>query len=518
MAPPIKVEYAKSARSRCTLKACNLFIEKGELRIGTGSMMPGADELSYKWRHLCCFSKIQIKNMQASVDNIEGFEDMEDAHQAVIHKMLKGALVGDNSVRGQLISSVVAAAAEAGPAKGAAKAKKKPGVGALLMGNSNEDLTQTQTLTQGGGGAAKPLKREPTAKKRARAEVTTLDGRLVDTGVESDATDDYEVVLTDQKAPCPYGATCYMKNPAHFRSYSHPGDVATKLEGDRVEPSVVKRIIYERVRIAGPLAGESAAPPAAARAAAPAPVQQPKPAASGGRQPCPYGAMCLMTASPAHLQQYSHGEESAAAVSSAPPQAAAQPKPTSAAAGGRQPCPYGPMCLMMASPAHLQQFSHDDQTATAPPAAAAPKLTPTPSPSPAQAQAMFGAYSLEKTACPYGAACVLSTPAHRLQYSHGEVDAAPRAPAAVVAKKVPLVAPSATSPFHPTAAAAAVSMTPPRHVTPSVSCFGTPEATTAAPFFGAAAATAPAAGGRPECPYLPMCLRSDAKHLAEYAH
>ena len=26
------------------------------------------------------------------------------------------------------------------------------------------------------------------------------------------------------RPPCPYGAVCYRKNPAHFKEFSHPGD------------------------------------------------------------------------------------------------------------------------------------------------------------------------------------------------------------------------------------------------------------------------------------------------------
>lgn len=34
----------------------------------------------------------------------------------------------------------------------------------------------------------------------------------------------YLVKPTVKRTPCPYGATCYRKNPAHRTEQSHPGD------------------------------------------------------------------------------------------------------------------------------------------------------------------------------------------------------------------------------------------------------------------------------------------------------
>lgn len=78
--PLLRVEHAKSSRSRCVLKECSKFILKGELRIGTAVMMPGVDEPSFKWRHLCCFTARQAKNA-GSVDSVDGYDDLSDASQ-----------------------------------------------------------------------------------------------------------------------------------------------------------------------------------------------------------------------------------------------------------------------------------------------------------------------------------------------------------------------------------------------------------------------------------------------------
>ena len=91
--PPLKVEYAKSARSRCSLKECAQFIDKGDIRIGTGTMMPGSTELSYKWRHLNCFTKRQLASV-TSAAALEGVEDLLTADQEMMKKMVRGELVG----------------------------------------------------------------------------------------------------------------------------------------------------------------------------------------------------------------------------------------------------------------------------------------------------------------------------------------------------------------------------------------------------------------------------------------
>ena len=97
--PPLKVEYAKSGRSKCALKACQEVLEQGELRIGTGNMMPGAEDFSYKWRHLCCFTKRQLSAV-STVDQLEGFDDLDEGDQKLMLKLIKGQLIDKAELKG----------------------------------------------------------------------------------------------------------------------------------------------------------------------------------------------------------------------------------------------------------------------------------------------------------------------------------------------------------------------------------------------------------------------------------
>eukprot|EP00744_Colponema_vietnamica_P019270 GILI01027257.1.p1 GENE.GILI01027257.1~~GILI01027257.1.p1 ORF type:complete len:311 (+),score=66.35 GILI01027257.1:51-935(+) len=294
--------------------------------------------------------------MHASVDNIDGFEDMEDAHQAVIHKMLKGQLEGDSTVKGAVISAVIAGSAGDGEGGKAGGKKKKLGVGATLMGNSNVDL-----LAQGTAPAL--------GKKRTRTAgpAVTREGNLVDCGADSDATDEYEVGVTNQKPMCPHGANCFRKNPDHFKEYRHPGDKDVNLGENVMQPTVVKKFEKESGTTA---AASSTAAVATGPFAGGAVI---KAAGGGGKAACPYGAMCVLK-TPAHLNQYAHGAEAISFVNAAhstTPAAhvnnttvgitAVSPTPkvaTAGGGGGRKPCPYIPMCLR-SDAKHLAEYSHE---------------------------------------------------------------------------------------------------------------------------------------------------------------
>jgi hypothetical protein len=160
--PPLKVEYAKSGRSRCTLKECNKMIDKGQIRIGTGSMMPGADELSFKWRHVCCFTKRQLASV-ASVDSIDGYDDLAEGDQALLRRLVKGELIG-----------------------------------------KMEFVASTAPPLSASPAAASPK------KKRARADAGELAAPAV------------PVAPAAPKGPCPYAATCFRTNAEHLAEYSHP--------------------------------------------------------------------------------------------------------------------------------------------------------------------------------------------------------------------------------------------------------------------------------------------------------
>lgn len=266
--PPLRVEYAKSGRSRCCLKECNKMIEKGEVRVGTGVMMPGMDEPSYKWRHVCCFTARQAKNAGGSVDSVEGLEDLAEGDQQLVVKMMKGELVGDSSLLGKTGTAGTAVAAVSPK-----KAKK------------------AATVVAGEGGAA---------KKKARVEV----GKVVD-GYASDATDDYDVeeagtsTVVAVKPLCPYGAGCFRKNPAHFAEYRH---------GD--EPIVAPTAkTTEIVTVVAKKREPSATPVVQAPLATPLPVAVPivKPTLvpGSGEKKCPHGALCFRT-DPQHHADFLH--------------------------------------------------------------------------------------------------------------------------------------------------------------------------------------------------------------------
>lgn len=247
--PPLRVEYAKSARSRCTLKECSKFIEKGEVRLGTAVMMPGMDEPSFKWRHLCCFTARQVKNAGGSVDNIEGFDDLMQPDRDLVVKMMKGSLVGDSSIIGKT------GTAGASPSVDASAPKKKAE-----------------------GGKAKTV----VPKKRQRA---------AGDGADSDATDDYEVFEEGQttsvveRPMCPYGASCFRKNAEHRAQFRHDaGESSTSpLTATHVSIGAKKKEPATALSSAA-----EAAPPAAA-------IESSAAESTAGSKVCPHGPLCFRT-------------------------------------------------------------------------------------------------------------------------------------------------------------------------------------------------------------------------------
>ena len=176
--PPLKVEYAKSGRAVCSLKECGKTIEKGCVRIGTGAMMPGVDEVRFKWRHLCCFTTRQLASV-SSVDSIEGYEDLAPEDQALIRRLVKKELVG--------VTSVMAPSAAAAMAPSPSK-KTRAEAGAA------------GAATTGGGAAAVDTSASPVGA--VTAEVALPIG-------------------ADGRPMCPHGTWCFRTDPAHFAQCSH---------------------------------------------------------------------------------------------------------------------------------------------------------------------------------------------------------------------------------------------------------------------------------------------------------
>ena len=116
--PPLKIELAKSSRGKCALKECGKVIEKGELRVGTGNLMPGAEEYSFKFRHLSCFTKRQLASVSGP-EAFEGYPDLCDADKAMVEMLARGELVGKNELIGRISPDAMAS-----PTPTAKKAKK----------------------------------------------------------------------------------------------------------------------------------------------------------------------------------------------------------------------------------------------------------------------------------------------------------------------------------------------------------------------------------------------------------
>lgn len=266
--PPLRVEYAKSGRSRCCLKECSKMIDKGEVRVGTGVMMPGMDEPSYKWRHICCFTARQAKNAGGSVDSVEGLEDLTESDRQLVVRMMKGELVGNHSLLGKTGS-----AGETAAASSPTKAAKPKVVG---------------------------------VKKRPRGGE-----KVADSGYASDATDDYDVeeagtrVIAVAKPLCPYGAACFRKHPSHFAEYRHSDDGAAASSLDAGTTEIVA-VVAKKRETPKDLSSEAiSSSPAPGLRAATLVASSPGAADTGATKRCIHGPLCFRT-DPQHRAEYIH--------------------------------------------------------------------------------------------------------------------------------------------------------------------------------------------------------------------
>ncbi|EPY35070.1 hypothetical protein STCU_01265 [Strigomonas culicis] len=210
--PVLRVEYAKSARAKCSLTGCGKKIDKHEVRIGTQVLLPNMDEdaESFKWRHLCCFTERQLQNAKASgdLDKMQGYTDLAAADQKLVDQMKEGKLVGDPSILGRVgdVMHSPIAAELLGKGKGKAAAAKKGG----------EERNGEESPSK----PAKPGAKR--GRKVGKAGAEKGDGA---SDVDSQATDQYEVDvrLSSNKPTCPYGTSCFRTNPEHFLEYDHSG-------------------------------------------------------------------------------------------------------------------------------------------------------------------------------------------------------------------------------------------------------------------------------------------------------
>ena len=266
--PPLKVEYAKSSRSKCQNKQCAQIIEKGEVRIGTGGLMPGAEEYSFKFRHLCCFTKRQLVALK-TIDQLEGFDDLEEVDQELMKRLIKGDLVDDFTLRGNTGECADGATPAAAPAP---KAKEADGSPAKKRAKKDKDAPKaaktayaffqqsmrTEVKAANAGMGVKEINAElknlwqelGDDEGRTYREMEKEDRKRYDKefhaylGKSPAASPAGTPAATPAGTPagsptkpaaggapplparprCTYGADCYMKNEEHKRTHYHPGD------------------------------------------------------------------------------------------------------------------------------------------------------------------------------------------------------------------------------------------------------------------------------------------------------
>ena len=376
--PPLKVEYAKSGRSKCS--ACKNFLLNGELRIGTGVMMPGMEEYTYKWRHICCFTTRQIKNA-GSVDTVEGFDELLDEHQPVVSKMLKGEYAGNLTWQGKFIHPEKKALEEAKAEKTAKKeagqrrkregdSKNKSG-GKKKKGGSDDDDSDDDTDDYDEDGNLVPKTNNNTGNNNMMMMMPQ--------------TNQQQPGTKTAKPMCPFGKNCFKVTKEHFDQYAHPGDAeldatvaaAVNPVNQPLPPPNTAAAAAKKTKVQPTLTNPKVkAPPQAAAAVVPA---MPKPAA-GGKKRCPYADNCFRK-NPEHFKEFCHpGDAEWTATTNAPsapaqqPQqqvtttvAAAPPSATSTAAADDNDCAdpndptkckFGAMCFRT-DPQHFKRFKHE---------------------------------------------------------------------------------------------------------------------------------------------------------------
>lgn len=254
--PDLRVEYAKSGRSKCS--NCKTAVDAGELRIGTATMMPGAEEKSYKWRHIPCFTKRQLVSCK-SVDNIEGFDDLEERHQEIVRRMIKGDFVGNKSLIGKFLRAGAVAAVEEKEEKktkaaAAAQRNKKNLPLHEMLAGVKHDRDHADGDGYGNESAGATLRARVYALEQRNAQLRRA---ILDSGDEvPDPPKELQELLTSirekrlaakrqaetlqrlsavpvknvaatirGKPRCQYGKMCFRDDANHRRDFSHDTDL-----------------------------------------------------------------------------------------------------------------------------------------------------------------------------------------------------------------------------------------------------------------------------------------------------
>ncbi|KAF8291119.1 putative Zinc-finger (CX5CX6HX5H) motif containing protein [Trypanosoma cruzi] len=227
--PKLRVEYAKSGRGKCSSSGCSQEIVKNEVRIGTAFLFPapggvqdeaGKERLCYKWRHLCCFTDIQLENARASgeINDIDGYSDLAPADQELVEKLKRGELVQKKSLKGRIgdFENSPLAAGLLQKGKGFAK------------GSTNASSSSPRKAAVKRGQIAKRSREEKEAAVREEDD--------------SDATEEYEVVVETSKPHCPYGSNCFRTGAEHIAEYFHG------TEADKASPPRLRAVIKGKKR------------------------------------------------------------------------------------------------------------------------------------------------------------------------------------------------------------------------------------------------------------------------------
>eukprot|EP00754_Rhynchopus_humris_P047934 Rhum_TRINITY_DN7461_c0_g1::Rhum_TRINITY_DN7461_c0_g1_i1::g.22814::m.22814 len=316
--PPLCIEYAKSARAMCANKQCAKNIDQGELRIGTAKMMQlaGNDATSFSYRHLCCFTKRQLVSL-TSIDQLDGFDDLDTADQTHAEDLVKGKLEGKLELRGKL--GRVGAAAPPSPTK-----KKKASPAKSAASDSDDG---------GGGGAGPP------AKKKAKKD--PLAPRQPKTALAYFKEHERASVKVDRPGLSVKEINEELKK-RWFELSDDDGRKFRDLEKNDVKRYLEDKKAYDDAAAAALTAAAAAAAPAPAApaqaAAPPPPALLPVPAAPAAdtRPVCEYGAGCYRK-NPQHFKDFRHPGSDPPA-----PTPPAVPMPVPAAAAAAVPVPATP--------------------------------------------------------------------------------------------------------------------------------------------------------------------------------
>ena len=221
--PPLKVELSKSARARCQLTKCGKFIAKGELRVGTGVMMPGMEEYTYKFRHVCCFTKRQLTSVDGP-SSFVGYDELCEEDQRLIQKMCRGECEGKSELIGRVSPSHVEV-----PTKAAAKAAKKAGASPAAKRGRDHDGDDGDESGGETPGRTPPARREAAAgggaaDDDAGAAEAPRAGASWPMSVALAATHEAAKAKAagTGKPACPYGALCFRDEGHHRATYVHP--------------------------------------------------------------------------------------------------------------------------------------------------------------------------------------------------------------------------------------------------------------------------------------------------------